>query len=251
MAFSADVIHALMIAPNDGGLADSLIETLIPALVEMRAECDSVGLEATRDLVGHAVQTWERSHSKNVLKNQCFAIAQELDRELKRRVCFILPRSSQDTYEHPLNQWERVLDVFHDAREDVEEMNRCLAFGRHAAAVFHVLLAVECGVVELGKFIGVTDRKPGWDATCQKMERVLADGRKNAPRKIKKHFQFLELVNKDMQSMKMAWRNKVNHAAGRLVVMTSDFKPTVAEKIISACHGFMLLMATEGPLAKK
>lgn len=121
-----------------------------------------------------------------------------------------------------------------------------MAFNRYPAAVFHVLLAVEHGIVALGKFVGVADPKPGWDATCSAVEKILQAGRKSAPPDILKHFSFLELVNKDMQSMKMAWRNKVSHAANNLVVMTSDFRPEVAEKIITACRGFMLLVAAEG-----
>ena len=144
-------------------------------------------------------------------------------------------------------KWEAILAVFPDTRSDVEEMNRCMAFNRYPAAVFHVLLAVEHGVVSLGTFLGVTDKKPGWDATCSALDRVLAAGRDKAEPHIRAQFPFLELVNKDIQSMKFAWRNKVTHAANHLFVMTSDFKPEVAEKIIMSCQGFMLLMASEGP----
>jgi hypothetical protein len=141
--------------------------------------------------------------------------------------------------------------VFPEIADDVEEMNRCRAFGRDAASVFHVLLVVEYGLIDLGKFLRVTDPKQGWDATSKTLAKILSDGRKVAPRYVQRHWDFLELVNKDMQSMKLAWRNKVNHAANKLVVITSDFKPQVAEKIITACHGFMLLLATEGPRKAK
>ena len=96
----------------------------------------------------------------------------------------------------------------------------------------------------------VKDKKPGWDDCSKALDRVLSAGRLKATRPVKKYFGFLELVNKDMQSMKVAWRNKVNHAANNLFIMTSDFKPEVADKIISAFQGFMHLLATEGPLKK-
>lgn len=231
--------------------AKGVISTLVPSLRKMLKECDRLGMEASRDAIAITLKRWNQYHNMRTLMMQCSSLNQTIESELQRRICFILPSSSQRLYEYPCEKWERILAVFPDAREDVEEMNRCMAFNRYPAAVFHVLLAVEHALVSLGKFIGVTDKKPGWDATSKALAQILATGRTPAtPAKIRKHFAFLELVNKDMQSMKMAWRNKVSHAANHLFVMTSDFKPEVAEKIITSCHGFMLLLATEGPNRK-
>ena len=233
---------------SDYSMAMQLVEGIVPLLEEMKAESERVGLEATSDAISNILQRWKEYGEVRLFKVQTPQLIMTMENELKRKVCFILPRSSQKLYENPCEKWECILEVFPDARGDVEEMNRCMAFNRYPAAVFHVLLAVEYGIVALGKFVGVSDPKPGWDATCSAVEKILQAGRKAAPPEILKHFGFLELVNKDMQSMKQAWRNKVSHAANNLVVMTSDFKPEVADKIVSACHGFMQLMATEGPL---
>lgn len=173
------------------------------------------------------------------------------DDEMRDHFFLHLDEREAEQYQNPLKNWEAILKKFPDAQDDVEEMNCCLALNRYSAAVFHILLVVEHGLIDLGNFIGVNDKKPGWDATSKALDKILGAGRTpTTPRKIRKHFAFLELVNKDMQSMKMAWRNKVSHADNHLFLMTSDFKPEVADKIINACHGFMLLMATEGPLAK-
>ena len=228
-------------------LADGVIATLIALLKEMKVECERIGLEATGDVISNLLAGWENYGDVRLFTQYAPHVILSIENELKRRVCFILPRSSQVLYENPCEKWESILAIFPDARGDIEEMNRCMAFNCYPAAVFHVLLAIEYGIVSLGKFVGVADPKPGWDATCKAVERILDAGRGAATPEILKHFAFLELVNKDMQSMKMAWRNKISHAANHLFVMTSDFKPEVAEKIITACHGFMLLLATEGP----
>jgi hypothetical protein len=228
---------------------NGLIQTLVAHLTEARAEAKKIGLEATEAEIGVTLDRWEKYGDRRLLSQHCANIAICLENEFSRRVCFILPRSSQDLYNSPQKGWKEILSVFPGASDDVEEMNICRAFGRDSAAVFHVLLVVEHGLIQLGKLVGVKDRKPGWDATCRALEAILKNGRKVAPRRIKKHFPLLELVNADIQSMKMAWRNKVSHADGKLFLMTSDFKPQVAEKIISACHGFMLLLATEVPAA--
>lgn len=233
--------------PSEQAMGEQLVETLIPILAEMRKESERIGLEASSDAISNVLLRWKEYGDVRLFKVQTPQLLITIENELRRRVCFILPRSSQALYENPCEEWESILAVFPDARGDVDEMNRCMAFNRYPAAVFHVLLAVEHGIVALGKFVGATDLKPGWDVTCNAVEKILQTGRKSAAPDIVKHFAFLELVNKDMQSMKMAWRNKVSHAANHLFLMTSDFKPEVAKKIISSCHGFMLLMATEGP----
>ena len=230
---------------------DDLIRETLKHLHEMKAECEALGLDATTDKISHTLETWNKYGNVRGLSLSLAELGVCLQSEFKRRICFIVPRKTQELYEYPQKDWEQILAVFPEATDDVEEMNRCRAFGRDAAAVFHVLLAVEHGVIALGKFVDVPDKKPGWDATCRELEQIVTEGRNKASKNLRRHFAFLELANRDIHSMKMAWRNKVNHAAGRLVVLTSDFKPQVAEKIITACHGFMLLLATEGPNKKR
>ncbi len=132
--------------------------------------------------------------------------------------------------------WEAVLLKFPSAIDDIEEMNKCFALCRYAAAVFHSLLVVEHGLVELGKLIGVTDPKEGWDASCKKLKSIVDAGRAQNTTGI--NFEFLDQINVCIQSMKLAWRNKVNHATGKPVVL-SGFPPHVAEDIIAASRTFM------------
>lgn len=60
-------------------------------------------------------------------------------------------------------------------------------------------------------------------------------------------FHSIEQINQAAQSMKMAWRNKVNHEAGRLVVLDPQFSPQAAEEIIFATRSFMRHLATDIP----
>jgi hypothetical protein len=226
-------------------------ERLFPVVREMQQESERIGLTATRDACTRILQRWEVFQSYKMVGELCRELLRILDSEFKSKICFVLPPTSQTLYDEPFKGWEEILAVFPDARDDVEQMRRCEAFGCHSAAVFHALLVVEFGLIALGGIVGVKDLKPGWDSTCNAVEKILQNGRKSVSADIAKHFGFLELVNKDMQSMKMAWRNKVSHAANNLRLMTSDFKPEVANKIITAAHGFMLLLATEGPLNER
>jgi hypothetical protein len=54
-------------------------------------------------------------------------------------------------------------------------------------------------------------------------------------------------MNNQVQAMKSAWRNKVNHVEGRLAVMKPEFTPDIAEEIMVASRAFMRRLATEMP----
>jgi hypothetical protein len=102
-------------------------------------------------------------------------------------------------------------------------------------------MVIEGGLLVLGKRLGVTDPKEGWDATCKKLEAMVKAGR--AANTSRLDFAFLEQLNVCTQAMKHAWRNKVNHAAGRLFVMKSGFADDIAEDIIHATGNYMRVLA--------
>ena len=126
-------------------------------------------------------------------------------------------------------------------------MSKCFALSRYAGAVFHSLLVVERGVIELGEYIEVTDPKRGWDATTRKLKSLVDAGHNTLPPKFAGKFSFLEQMNNQVQAMKSAWRNKVNHVEGRLAVMKPEFTPDIAEEIMVASRAFMRRLATEMP----
>ena len=158
-----------------------------------------------------------------------------------RKFLTLLPEQAK-YYDHPFDGWEEIINSFPDATEDIEEMNICFALERYPATVFHSLLVAECGIVKFGRVIGVNDPKEGWDATCKKMDAILKAGHSAAaPPGIQ--FEFIEQVNVLIQAMKHAWRNKVNHSAGKLVVMKSGFGEPIAEEIVKATRSLMRTLA--------
>jgi hypothetical protein len=168
------------------------------------------------------------------------ALSDGVERELKTKLFFYVPSSSVHFYQQPKRGWEEIIERFKDCQDDVEEMNRCVAFQRYDAAVFHALLVVEHGLIDLGKKIGVTDPKTGWDATYKRIDQLLKD-RSSLP--VGVPFSFVEQAKARLDSMKLAWRNKVNHAAGRLVIEKSGFRQDSAEEMVVACRSFMRYLA--------
>jgi len=169
------------------------------------------------------------------------ALRDNVKRELSCQHFVGIPPECQPLFENARQNWDDVLEAFPNAVDDVEEMNRCYALCRYAAAVSHSLLVVEHGLVALGPRIGATDPKEGWDASCRQLERVMKAGR--AANGTGLDFDQLDQLNTCMQVMKTAWRNKVNHATGKPIVLHGGFAPDVADDIIKASRGFMRRLA--------
>ena len=55
----------------------------------------------------------------------------------------------------------------------------------------------------------------------------------------RKNYTFLEQMQGTVEGLKNAWRNKISHAQGRLILMNKDFSPDIAEEILFASRAFM------------
>ncbi len=131
-------------------------------------------------------------------------------------------------------------------------MSKCFALSRYAGAVFHSVQTIECGLLDFGNFLGVNDPRSGWTAVSGKLA-VLVTKTKypDLDPLYQQHFTFLEQVQATVSALNSAWRNKISHAQGRLVLMTSEFLSEVAEEIMIASRSFMRGLATEMPTRTK
>ncbi len=189
----------------------------------------------------HAEELISQISARGEVRAEHIAAFQEtLERELKTRVFLPVAIQRQKYFDCPLEGWEIAIEKFPDCREDVEEMSKCYALSRYTAAVFHSLLVSEHGLIVLGRQVGVNDPKPGWDATYRRLDH-LVNNRRDIPAGI--DFAFVEQTKARVESMKHAWRNKVNHAAGRLVIEKSGFNDFSAEEVIIATRSFMRQLA--------
>jgi hypothetical protein len=150
-------------------------------------------------------------------------------------------------YSKPWKNWEEILRRFPDTASDIEEASKCFALSRYGAAVFHSLQIIEIGLIELGTFIGVADPKSGWTAVANRLAKILSTKHHDRTEFEKQNFEFLEQVQGTVEALKNAWRNKVSHAQGKLVLLTKDFSPEIAEEILFATRAFMRRIATGLP----
>ena len=167
--------------------------------------------------------------------------------ELSTKLFLYVPHSRKQLWDNPRDKWESVIERFPDTVLEIEESARCFALSRYAASVFHCIQVVEFGLIELGKFISVSDPKSGWTAVSKRLEQIMKTEHDKLREPERKHFPFLEQINGTVLGLKNAWRNKISHAQGRLVLMTADFSPDVAEEIRMATRAFMRRLAEDLP----
>jgi hypothetical protein len=150
-----------------------------------------------------------------------------------------------ENYKNYRKGWEEVIERF-NAIIDIEEAYKCFALNRYAAAVFHSTQIIETGLIELGKFIGVSDPKSGWTAVTNRLDKIVnKTNYKDLSSFEQANFSFLEQLYGTVEGLKNAWRNKIGHVQGRLILMSTEFTPEITEEILFASRAFMRRL-TEG-----
>jgi hypothetical protein len=170
-----------------------------------------------------------------------------LEDEMKYRYCWALSVKEAETYERWFKGWELIIDRFPDTLNDIEEAQKCIALSRYPASVFHSIQVIEAGLIELGTFIKVADPKSGWTAVSNELKKIVSKRREDLTDFEKQHFQFLEQTHGTVEALKNAWRNKVSHVQGKIILMTREFSPEIAEEILFASRALMRGLATGLP----
>lgn len=223
---------------DESGDKQTEAKHILTSLEVAVTQCRLIGLQVS---ALHAEELIQKLERESLTSENVKALHENIERELSCQFFVGIPSDRVEAFTKSLAGWEAIGDKFPMAIEDIEEMSKCYALSRYSACVFHSLMAVEHGLVYLGKLLGVTDPKEGWDASAKKLANIVQDG--YAKNSTGLDFGFLEQVNASVQVMKLAWRNKVNHATGKPIVMGGGFAPYVTEEIISATRSFLRLLA--------
>ena len=167
--------------------------------------------------------------------------------EASETLFFGLTKSEFVRFAHFIAGWEPVVKRFPGVVRDIEEAQKCFVFERYAASVYHSTQAVEVGLIELGKFIGVDDPKSGFTTVNKKVKALTKIERQKMPEELQGYRPFLEQVDATIEALKNAWRNRISHAHNRLQLLSPDFVPEIADEIMSATRSFLRRLAEEMP----
>ncbi|MGD0660513.1 MAG: hypothetical protein ABSD38_20830 [Syntrophorhabdales bacterium] len=238
---------------NGVQIPNTLIEGLRVSLNNLAKHCEHLPMTSFSilKLLGllskeDTLRLWVQSPT--FLADSISEVQSRLEDELRLNLFFKLPQDRKKFFVEPLHGWEEAVDRFPETISNVEEMSKCFALSRYAAAVYHACQAIEVGLIQLGIFIGVNDPKSGWTAVTKRLETIVVKTKhEDLEQKYKDCRLFLEQMHGLVEALKSAWRNKIDHAQGRLILMAVDFTPDIAEEIIIASRSFMRRLATEMP----
>ena len=87
----------------------------------------------------------------------------------------VLPVNKTSYFDGSNNAFPRaVRDAFLSANRDMDEANKCFAFGRYTACVFHLMRIMEVGLIAVGAPLSV-DVKDNWGRALDKIEKQIED----------------------------------------------------------------------------
>ena len=214
-----------------------------------RALCLSQGFNSVALQCGRIAEKIDKSAMHvtcGSIRDELFALRTRIQDDWRAEKFFHLTMKEADLYAHPDKDWDAVFNRFPKTRIDIEESSRCLAFGRYAASLFHVLLVAEYGIVALAKLLDVAGDKPGWGA-LERLEKISGKPHKGRSALEKKYSSVLDGIMPFALSIKNQWRHKISHVENKLVWVDTDFSPRMAEDIIGAVRGFMDKLARDLP----
>jgi hypothetical protein len=228
----------------DDATRDKLVRYVGKSVVPL---CRNTELAFCSDLSEELLRWLSRNQNYPDTVERLKELRTNIPRELKSERFLALSPSELRHYKNWREKWEHIIARFPAATGDIEEARKCYALSRYAATVFHTLQIVEFGIIELGRFIGVNDPKPGWDATCNRVDVILTKKYAELNLFEKQNRDHLEQIQGTIKVMKNAWRNKISHADGKLKLLTADLKPEIAEEILMATRAFMSRLAESLP----
>ncbi len=169
-----------------------------------------------------------------------------LKRDLKSHLFMHIPEDRKRWYLEPTKDWEEIIEQFPVLKNDIIESAKCYACDRCAAAVFHILLVAEFGVIQVAKLVKAEGDRPGWSC-IERLEKIFDKNYKERSRLEQEHSEFLSRVMPFAHAMKDSWRHKLTHVDNKIEWIDTHFSPGIAEDIISAVRGFMRTVAAGLP----
>jgi len=235
---------------GDSPVNTTLLTTIKPMVIELLECCKKEGLRMSVLSLERNVAFFDsKLRSTLIAESLIDAVKRSvmvIEDELSLRAFFVLEPHEVTLYKTPWDGWESIVKQFEETGRDIEEMNKCFALGRYSASMFHALHVAEWGAIRLGDYIGVTDPKKGWGATRSRLAELVKGGHSKLPSGLSGKWDFIEQMSREIDSLALAWRHKVDHAANHpAIVPNSDFTPDIAEHIIGAIRVFMLRLVEE------
>lgn len=190
-----------------------------------RLGCDVsvIALDRMKEYAERGAQDKDAFARQHTYQND---FVRRLQDELVTTVFLSLGMWEASLYESPLEGWEDVVDAFPDTAFEITEASKCHALNRDTATVFHILRAVEIGILALLKSIGNTTKSGNWGKYIEVVETYA----RTTP--LPSNKDALEDVAAHLRTVKNAWRNPTMH-------VDKIYTPATALEIYNASKGLL------------
>ena len=184
---------------------------VVPALGEFVDACVALGADVSKMAAEELIEKLEGGKlTFGVLHEEVRHLHKYFERHLVSTKLFGLNPDDARYYDAALEMFgECVIASFPSAASEVDEAGKCLALGRPAAAIFHLMRVVEIGLRSIAPLFGIEEPKPDWGKVIRAIDDYLKFPKKE--RKLEMEDEYLAAVSAQMHAVKLAWRNQTMH----------------------------------------
>jgi hypothetical protein len=181
------------------------------SLLEFIDACTALGADVS---LMAAVELYEKIASSAVtfavLHEEVRHLHKYFERHLESAKLFALNPDDARYYDTALEQFgDCVTASFPSTASEIDEAGKCLALGRAAAAIFHLMRVVEIGLRSIAPLMGIHEPKPDWGKVIRAVDDYLKLPKDE--KKLDLDDSYLAAVSAQMHAVKLAWRNQVMH----------------------------------------
>jgi len=195
----------------------------------------------------------KKNSKPNIILERLHNLVTVFDYVLLNNYCFVLPPQDIKYFEEDAIP-KQIRENLPDCIFDLEEANKCFAFGRTTACVYHSIRSLEFILPLIAKKLSGLgssyDPKKAlndnWGTIIDKIDKELKVLQQSTPRSKQRNTKIRKLseINAHMRSVKNAWRDPTMHAHGQ-------FAEQIASDILNHTIGFIRYVLETYPAKKK
>ena len=190
-------------------LEESFIHEFRNTLIDLKNECDKLGLKVSSILVEKSINDLPQNH------RELEVISRAIKAEIRSNLFLYIP-SYKARYHILLSEFVSS-PKFSESSKELVKAGNCYAVGEDTACVFHAMRAAELGLRSLAKHLGVTFPFPlelaDWQNIIDKIESAIKNLNKLPKGAEKdKELQFCSAAAAQFRYFKEAYRKHVAHA---------------------------------------
>jgi hypothetical protein len=227
------------------------IETHIkPSLLYCSEKCKEASLHRALDRLGGPL--WGPINAANITNQELSIQLRELQQDIQndlalRRFAFV-PPAKAELHDNVGHTWNKIWEMFHESKEDIDGAVDSYALGLNTASVFYSMRIAERGLRRLAKRLKVKIKHKGRPSPVEfaDWEGIITacNNKINASRQLAKgarkqrQLQFYSEVADHCSYMKDIWRNQVSHTR-------KPYNDAEALGALNRVHDFMQFLTAE------